>query len=261
MSEQEYISTGVLELYALDMLGAAEKAEVEQQLLTRPSLLKELHEIERSLEQYAAEHRKEALPRNKQSILKAISAEEKVLELTPAIQSNNKYKWLAMAASLLLLFSIGINAYQQSKLQKAENKVSQLIAEKEVFANQSNQYKTKLKEEKEKLELFQNPNIENIIIKGSELSPESYAFISYNRTTNTTSISGINLPTPSEEMQYQLWALVDGKPIDLGVFELSGDLIKVANTVKNPDSFAVTLEEKGGKPTPNLEQLYLIGNV
>lgn len=49
----------------------------------------------------------------------------------------------------------------------------------------------------------------------------------------------------------------------LGVFDLEnsnlGPVIPV--TQENIQAFAITLENKGGSPTPNLNQLYVIGNL
>jgi len=49
----------------------------------------------------------------------------------------------------------------------------------------------------------------------------------------------------------------------MGVFDLTaavGGLVEVPH-IRNPQAFAVTLETKGGNPLPNLDELYVIGNV
>ena len=71
-----------------------------------------------------------------------------------------------------------------------------------------------------------------------------------------------SLPAPSEEQQYQLWAIVDGQPVDAGVFDIEkGNILQQLKTISNAQAFAVTLEKKGGSPTPTLAALFLIGNV
>jgi anti-sigma-K factor RskA len=71
------------------------------------------------------------------------------------------------------------------------------------------------------------------------------------------------LPQPSSDLQYQLWAIVDGNPVDLGVFDILNEkeLVTKDLDLKKIQAFAVTLEKKGGSPSPNLEKLYVIGNV
>lgn len=74
-----------------------------------------------------------------------------------------------------------------------------------------------------------------------------------------------NLPMPPSGKQYQLWALKDGKPIDAGVFDMipgtEGDMHMMPVTIADADAFAVTLEKKGGSPSPTLTQLYAMGKI
>ncbi len=58
----------------------------------------------------------------------------------------------------------------------------------------------------------------------------------------------------------QLWAIVEGKPVDAGMIDACSGLCKMKN-ISNASAFAITLEKRGGSPTPNLEQLQVIGNV
>jgi anti-sigma-K factor RskA len=69
------------------------------------------------------------------------------------------------------------------------------------------------------------------------------------------------LPAPAEDRQYQLWAMVKGKPVDAGM--LDPDCISVCKMKNIPEAeaFAITLEKKGGSPTPNMEQLFVMGKI
>ena len=72
-----------------------------------------------------------------------------------------------------------------------------------------------------------------------------------------------SLPVPSADKQYQLWAIVDGKPVDAGVFTMTSDSasIQKMKSISGAQAFAVTLEKKGGNPTPTMTAMYLMGNV
>jgi anti-sigma-K factor RskA len=63
--------------------------------------------------------------------------------------------------------------------------------------------------------------------------------------------------------QYQLWALVDGKPVDLGVFDMRDGEVGLKNMkpIGVAQTFAVTLEPRGGSVSPTLEKLMVIGNI
>lgn len=72
-----------------------------------------------------------------------------------------------------------------------------------------------------------------------------------------------NLPTVPEGKQYQLWAIVDGTPQDMGVFDLEiarDSVVRMPYQVATAQAFAITLENAGGSPTPNLDALTVIGN-
>ncbi|MEJ7913954.1 MAG: anti-sigma factor, partial [Chitinophagaceae bacterium] len=90
----------------------------------------------------------------------------------------------------------------------------------------------------------------------------SLATVYWDRRTNEVYLLVNKLPEPSSDKQYQLWALVDGKPVDAGVFDArtATALVKMKN-ITNAQGFAVTLENKGGSIAPTMEQMYVLGNV
>jgi anti-sigma-K factor RskA len=62
-------------------------------------------------------------------------------------------------------------------------------------------------------------------------------------------------------MQYQLWAIADGKPVDAGMYtEEKDSKIALAN-ITNAQAFAITLEKKGGSPVPTMENMYVMGEI
>ena len=65
-----------------------------------------------------------------------------------------------------------------------------------------------------------------------------------------------------QEKQYQLWAIVDGHPVDAGVFNVDIDLTFIKlKTISKAESFVITLEKKGGSTTPTLNEMYVFGKV
>jgi len=70
-----------------------------------------------------------------------------------------------------------------------------------------------------------------------------------------------NMPQLPSDKQYQLWAIIDGKTKDLGLFDVNGDkklMLKMNNTQK-ADAFAITIEKRGNTGGPNLEELQVMG--
>jgi anti-sigma-K factor RskA len=53
---------------------------------------------------------------------------------------------------------------------------------------------------------------------------------------------------------------VNGKPEDAGLMSNCDGVCKMKNIPK-AEAFAITLEKKGGSPTPNLASMFVMGKV
>ena len=110
-----------------------------------------------------------------------------------------------------------------------------------------------------------NPNMKMASLKGQKISPASFATVLWDTTTNDVYLQVNNLPKPANDKQYQLWALFNGQPIDMGmidnsVFTGEKKLLLQMKNVKGAQAFAITLEKKGGNPTPQGD-MYTLGNL
>ena len=72
-------------------------------------------------------------------------------------------------------------------------------------------------------------------------------------------VSPGNLPKPPQGMQYQLWAMVDGKPVSAGLFNMHE--LQQMNITPRADAFGVTLEKEGGADQPNMDELKVFRKV
>ena len=72
-----------------------------------------------------------------------------------------------------------------------------------------------------------------------------------------------HLPKSSQSKDYQLWATVDGKSVNVGIVQddIRGRFIEMNNVPAGATSFIVTLEKAGGTPTPTIEETYLAGKI
>lgn len=270
MEKEAFISSGLLELYVLGATSVEENTLVEQMLVKYPELNQDLVATEKSLMLYAENQVAKPSTAAKKAIFDAIDQlehqkEKKVLQLPTKEESKtNWFSSFMVAASLfLLIISAVYNYIQYQELQKAEDQIATLNSEKEVLANNLDSYKTSFEVAKNKIAILNDTANLTIPMKGLEISPNSLALIHWNKQTNETFIDIASLPEAPNAMQYQLWAIVDGAPVDLGVFDIndSEGALQKMKTVKNPQAFAVTLEKEGGSPTPTMEKMYVMGKV
>lgn len=271
MNIRAYIESGILELYVLGALSAEEQQEVSAMLAKHPELVEELNRIEGDLMQVAESNAPESLNADILSnALESIKATEnqapKVIPLhkkeeVPEAGSSKKFlNYALVAASVALLFSLGLNYNFYTNLQDTKEELADLRNQNSVFANDLEIQTAKFETSKNQLLALSDPNTIKVGLKGIEGKEDALATVFWNTETKQTYINVNNLPEPPEGMQYQLWALADGVPVDAGVFDVNSE-IQLTKKIHNAQTFAVTLEEAGGKPSPNLEQLFVIGNV
>ena len=156
----------------------------------------------------------------------------------------------------LVLGGVALYFYQQNN-----------TLQKEKAACEQEQNTQKLKNQKEiadighKLDVLKSPDTKAIIMKGLPAAPDFKATVYWNAKEKTTLLTIQDLPKPTDDKQYQLWAIVDKKPVDAGVFNFSKTDIQTMKIFERAEAFAVTLEPQGGSITPTLEKMYVIGTL
>ena len=255
----------------MDALPEAEMEAVRLLAQNNPEIAAEILSIEESLETYAAAG--SIQPKNdlKEKILnkikvetfdtKSIRKEPIVKTLNPEQKSSSSfYKYAAAASISLLVLSTLFNVFVWKKLQSTEKDLASATSEKQEYASQLNQVKNSYNQTLADLGVLRNKDYTSVAMNGLALAPEALVKVYWNKKTKETYLDISSLPIPPQGKQYQLWALVGGKPVDAGVFNALSELQKVKN-VESAQAFAVTLEPIGGSASPTLTAMYVMGNV
>jgi anti-sigma-K factor RskA len=112
------------------------------------------------------------------------------------------------------------------------------------------------------LRVSTNPAFSRVLLRGTANAPGALASVYWNEKTKEVYLSIQELKELTQENQYQLWAIIDGKPVDAGVFDNNfKGLLKMKDIGPGAATFAVTIEPRGGKPSPTLETMQVAGNV
>lgn len=255
MNIKEYISSGILESYALGELSESERRDVERNLAQYPELRAELSAIEETMEAFLMKAAVAPRAEVKEKVMASINPEvkeAKVISMTP---------WrLIAAASVLIAITSSIMAYNYyNNWKTSESTLAELRALNEQVARDYNQVNQRLGDIETQMQVINNPAFERIVMKGTPNAPEALASIYWNKNSQEVFLSVQNLKALAKDQQYQLWAIVDGKPVDMGVFDTSTALLKMKTTGKAA-AFAVTIEPRGGKASPTLETMQVLGN-
>ncbi|MDQ3047729.1 MAG: anti-sigma factor [Bacteroidota bacterium] len=269
MNIQEYISSGIIESYVLDQLTPQERSEVEAMATKFPEVRNEINIIENTLINYARSEEKTPPSHLKSRILSQLdlnpsTPEAKIIPISST--KGSAFNWLVAAAIAVLLGSVFFNVLLFNRLDDTRSKLASATNEKEQFAKTLDQQKAVYLESQNQLAMIMKPEGRKIALKGLSLAPSSLATVFWDPASENVFINISSLPVPPSDKQYQLWAIVDGKPVDVGVFEITASennslFLQKMNSVANAQAFAVTLEKKGGSPSPTMEAMYLMGSV
>ncbi len=258
-----YLESGILELYVLGDLSNEEIREVERTAALYPEVRSELEAIENALQAYAISNAIQPPDTARKRILNSI--ETPVVPLQTE-RPSNFYKY-AFAASIALLFvSVILLIDLDNRLKESHSQLAVLQAENQQFSNRVNYMNQELEDNKKFLQIYQQPAQYKLVnLKGSPKAPGASMTVAFSPQKDEVMIdlSSLKMPSNDGAHQYQLWALVDGKPVDLGVFDSTDDHsgMKKMKSVKGAQAFAVTLEPKGGSVNPTMEQMMAIGNI
>jgi anti-sigma-K factor RskA len=260
---QDYISSGIVESYVLGLASPEEQLDFERICKQYPEVLQARTDFELAMEQQAVQNAIAPPPALKQQVMNAVlPSEAKIVPLNndaPSIVKANWFKYAAAACAVLLAGSLYWNISQFSRNSKLQASYDEVAKDYDSTA-------LRLSEVEDEIAMMTlNPNVKMAAMKGKEISPASYATVYWDSTSKDVYLLVNNLPKPPSEKQYQLWALLDGQPIDVGMidndfFVGQKKLLLRMKNVSGAQAFAITLEEKGGSPTPK-GPMYTLGNL
>lgn len=164
------------------------------------------------------------------------------------------WKGWAMAASVLLVLSIAANIYYNQDNAQKERELATVTAQKQEQA-------LKMAAAESRIAMLNQPEMKVVRLKGSAQHATAHAMVFWNEQTKQVYLDAAALPEAPAGKQYQLWAMVNGKPVDAGLYTSAAAINKALSTIPRAEAFAITLEDAGGSPVPTLSQLYVIGTV
>ncbi len=276
MEIKDIISSGLLEKFVMEETSEQETLQVLQWKKQYPEVVAEIEAIEIALEQYAIANAIKPSDTLKENIFATINKENNSTKLisVPLLKdhtnieartipiykeylapTNLKWKYAVAAAATLLIGSVIGNAILFNKYNTANNNIATI--EKELI----------IKNEKEailknNMDAILASNSQPIVLKGTPKAPTSTAKIFWIKNTENVYVEANGLPAAPTGMQYQLWAIVDGKPVDGGMIiqNKTGEKysIQKMKSFGKAEAFAITLEKEGGSPTPSMDKMYVM---
>ncbi|MGN8057282.1 anti-sigma factor [Pedobacter sp. 22163] len=279
-----YIESGVLELYVLGDLSPEEALQVEEMASQHPEVRDEIAAIEQAMEQYAMQNAVEPSADVETRLFEKLGLSEveenvnvqpepiyteepRIIRLDGSDAKVRTLRYALVACIALLVVSTAALFITYNKLNAAHDQIASLNLDKQKFAGLVS-----------KLE-FENQGLDNmaamadskewatIRMAGQAFSPNSKMKVYWNKKDKSVLINyvAMDLPKTDAAHQYQLWALVNGKPVSLGVFgktdSTSNEALVKMQAIQEAQAFAVTLEPMGGSVNPTMDKLTVMGGV
>jgi len=281
---QRYISSGIIENHVIGLVSEAENREMEAAIQQHPEVKAAVDAVQLDMEKYVMMYAKRPPVDLKKQILNKLKqdtvANEPVIPVAQPVADEEEipvidyapknpvsplriWQYGAAAAFTLLVASAVMNIAYYTKYNDSQNQYASLQSSQSAFTLEKDSLTAQLHHAQEELAMMKDPAFKWIKMLGTPRHTGNVATICWDPESKATFILAQKLPEPPPDMQYQLWAIVNGKCIDAGVFatgDLSASLQKVKDVV-NAQAFAVTLEKKGGSTTPTLDQMFVAGKV
>lgn len=267
MDIQAYIQSGVIESYVLGIANDTEVAELQRLRLGHPAIDAAIAQAEEWLCNTAPQYAVPAADNTKEQLMATLQQEfstpapaviATTIPPTRIVPMGARY--IAAASLILFMVSAAVNFYLYKKYTKAnsdylalQNDQSKLLADNKV-------YQTRLTDLHNNMKLMAAPGMLKVTMPGIAGKEGNLATVYWDTRNKNVYLIASKLPPAPAGKQYQLWALVDGKPVDAGMLDNCDGLCQL-KPVQQAQAFAITLEKAGGSAIPDLTQLYVMGKV
>jgi anti-sigma-K factor RskA len=263
MDIKQFLNSGIIEKYVLGLASPEEMDYVEQMTRDYPEVNAHICKMQNCMSEYAEQDCTRSLKNLKNKIISmsgrsSMGANREVVHHLP-----NAWKWGAGIA-VVMIFTFGNLSWMFYNNEKAAlNEIAELSSRMNQLRSEQNALQVSDNQIREKYTVLKDVNTKEIHLKGSEDNSMTHAVIYLNAEQDKCFLNIIGLPKCPYGNEYQMWAKVDGKHIDLGVLETDAkekDLFSIP-FVKNCNGFVITLEKKGGSPSPTVENMYAYGGM
>lgn len=246
---QEYLDSGVIELYVLDQLNDVEREAVEKLATQYPEIRKEIAEVEEAMGSY---HAIEGLTPPDHILSNILEATAKMpnpvaTSDATAIPKRSISMFWPMAAALV---GLTLAAWMYVSKQNVQKELAEQQRQAATLQTNADNLSIRFQQlEQEMNELKAVCCSETAVVKSGE---QAIASVYWNKNGQLAHLKLGSLGNPGKGKQYQLWAFVDGKPVSVGVIDWDAwQKGLVTFSFKNkPQAFAISEENYGGSPVP-----------
>ena len=248
VDKDTFLQSDLLERYLIGQTNTQENLEVDSYINTFPEVKEAYNTLQNKLELVAFANAEEAPILLLGSILETLD-EKPVI----SINKNPKKPWFSfgIAASVAALIFAGSSLffYIQNQDLLTENQV--IVDELYDLRSDIDQNNLRLEALAELFSQLNNPETEKYILKGNRRAKNLKTVAYINPKEKTSMIDVVSLPTLPENQEYQIWAELQDKQVNLGILSITDRRLQQIPFTKDALGLSITIERKGVKPTNN----------
>lgn len=257
MTITDFIESGYIELYVMNALPEEECIHLERMAASYPEVRAEIEKVEATLHALAQKQAVTPHPALKDEILERLEKSESTGNFShePAqpVAVANQTLHFAQILPYILALLLGTLAFYYY------NNKNKIQTEQIACATSDKTKQEEIARLSHTIDILRDRSTKFVELKGLKLSPQAKVMVYWNKTTKETYLNIADLPQPASDKQYQLWAIVNQKPVDAGILDFDFQKVQHMKDFDSAEAFAITLEPKGGSVAPTLDKMYALG--
>ncbi|SDH07578.1 anti-sigma factor [Winogradskyella thalassocola] len=246
---QNFLNSDLLNKYLVGDISLEESKEVELFISKYPEAAQAYEKLQDNLEIVAKAGAVDAPNYIIGDILDSLEQtnDSKVIQLTP----TKRTPWYSIAASAaaILFAATSFMLYQKNIDLNSENNV---VVE-EIFDLRSDieSNNSKLDELSRELLKLNNPDSRKYVINGNDRAKNLKTVAYINPVEKTSMIDVITLPQLPKEQQYQIWAELQDRMVNLGILDESDRKLKQIPYMEDALALSIKIGTKGDNANEN----------
>ncbi|WP_452222933.1 anti-sigma factor domain-containing protein [Lacinutrix chionoecetis] len=249
VDKNTFLKSDLLERYLIGQTTIQESLEVEAYINKFPDVAQTYNALQNKLELVAFANAEEAPTHLLGSILESLEDEKPVITLN----KKPRKSWFSfgIAASIAALIFAGSSLYFYTQNQGLMNENQVIVDELFDLRSDINENNLRLEALAEQFSQLNNPETEKYILKGNRRAKNLKTIAYINPKEKTSMLDVVSLPTLPSDQEYQIWADLQDKQVNLGILSVTDRRLQQIPYTQDALGLSITIEQKGVKPMPN----------
>ncbi|MFT5165198.1 MAG: anti-sigma-K factor RskA [Saprospiraceae bacterium] len=264
MDIQQFLDSGILEKYVLGLASPEEMDHVEQMTRDYPEVNAHICKMQNCMTEYTEMNCTRPPKHLKGNSLSTPEASTAPLISPPEVYHlPQAWKWGAGIAAVMIFTFGSLSWIFYINQTAALSEIADLSTQIKQLRAEQNQSLTSNNQIQERYTILKDASTRQIHLMGEESSPQTHAVVYVNSEQGKCFLNIVRMPKCSYGHEYQMWAKVNGKHINLGILKVDEEAKDLYNIpyIKDCKAFVITLEKAGGSPVPTVENRYAYGGM